>query len=450
MKSSQLQNKHRRWDERDLIERLCHALDIAVLGVEHLATNGYCDAHNPARSIRPEKLISETAILLISASSVAAHIEIGQRVKQLAERLIPHARSQRAMLGLCLEPAVAWDYALPHMCLTRLGYRDSEFDELLRQSLASQSRAGRERVPHRILEQEWVAMAWPEPKARRPATTTARRSVLNHPMDLINGARDDIYAFTHALIYVSDFNVQPARLPRRRSMILAEAEALLARCLDEEDYDLSGEILLSWPLTGKSWSTAAAFAFRVLAHVEDKAAFLPTPSTRICELKALEGIQRTQYLLATAYHTAYVMGLVCAASLQPGYAPPAAIPSDGVEPGAAKQIIKLLDADGRSPHWRDEFQQLAEPEADALAKFLIDIALRRRVACRDFGGIREILNLAYELNLANIPSASQSAEMLDRFATFARITSEYARASGCGAPRYTTTGQEACPTGALP
>jgi hypothetical protein len=424
MKSSRLQNEHRKWDERDLIERLCHALDIAGLAVEHLATNGYCDANNPARSIRPEKLISETAILLISASSVATHIEIGQRVKHLAERLIPHARSKRAMLGLCLEPAVAWDHALPHMCLTRLGYRDSEFDELLRQSLESQSRAGRERVPHRILEQEWVAMPWPGPKVRRrPATQlTARRSVLNHPMDLINGTRDDIYAFTHALMYVSDFNVQPTPLPRRRSVILAEAEAVLARCLDEQDYDLSGEVLLSWPLTGKSWSAAAAFAFRVLAHVEDKAAFLPTPSTRICELKALEGIQRTQYLLATAYHTAYVMGLVCAASLQPGYAPPAAIQPDSVEPGAAKQIIRLLDGDGQSPHWRAEFQQLGEAEADALAKFLIDVALRRRVAHRDFGGIREILNLAYDLNLANIPSASQSAEMLDRFATFARIT----------------------------
>jgi hypothetical protein len=241
-------------------------------------------------------------------------------------------------------------------------------------------------------------------------------------MDLTNGTRDDIYAFTHALIYVSDFRLQPAPLPRPRPVILAEAEAVLARCLDEQDYDLSGEILLSWPLTGKTWSAAAAFAFRVLAHVEDEAAFLPTPSTRISELKALEGIQRTQYLLATAYHTAYVMGLVCAASLRPGYAPPATIQSDDVVPGAAKRFIHLLDADGLSPHWRNEFEQLAEAEADALAKFLINVALRRRVARRDLGGLREILILAYALNLANIPAASQAAEMLDRFSTFARIS----------------------------
>ena len=423
MKASRLRNKNLRWDERDLIERLSHALDIAGLAVEHLAASGYRDATDPTKNIRPEKVISETAILLISASSVA-HIDIRGRVKHLAERLIPHARSKRAMLGLCLEPAVALDHALPHMCLTRLGYPDSEFDRLLGQSLEAQAHAGRERVPHRILEQEWVGIAWPEPTFRpRSATpSTARQSILNHPMDLTNGTRDDIYAFTHALIYVSDFRLQPAPLPRPRPVILAEAEAVLARCLDEQDYDLSGEILLSWPLTGKTWSASAAFAFRVLAHVEDRAAFLPTPSTRISELKALDGIQRTQYLLATAYHTAYVMGLVCAASLRTGYAPPATIPSNTVAPGAAKRFIHRLDADGLSPHWRDEFEQLADAEADALAKFLINVALRRRVARRDLGGIREILILAYALNLANIPAASQAAEMLDRFSTFARIS----------------------------
>jgi len=73
-------------------------------------------------------------------------------------------------------------------------------------------------------------------------------------MDLLNGSRDDVYAFTHALMYVTDFNIRPRRLPRRRAAILAEAEAALARCLDEQDYDLGGEVLLAWPLTGRSWS----------------------------------------------------------------------------------------------------------------------------------------------------------------------------------------------------
>jgi hypothetical protein len=425
MKSAQLQNVPCKWDQNDLVERLCHALDIAKLAVEQIAPKGYSDPKHPAKNVRPEKIISETAVLLISASSVITHPEICVRIKNVAELLIPHARSKRIMLGLCLEAAVAWDYALPHVCLTRLGYYDSEFDEVLRQSLRSQAHAGRERVPHRILEQEWVAMSWPDPRLPRRSTTpaTARLSILNHQMDLLSGTRDDIYAFTHALMYITDFNLHPVRLPRRRSAILAEAEAMLARCLDEQDYDLSGEVLLSWPLTGKSWSEGAAFAFRVLAHVEDKATFLPTPSTRISELEALEGIERTQYLVATAYHTAYVMGLVCAASLQPGYEPPATIPLGTAKSGVAKRILRLLDNDCQSPHWREEFRQLTEPETEALAGFLINVALRRQVACRDFGGLRTLLELAYDLDLADTPLASQAGEMLHRFATYARGTS---------------------------
>ena len=145
-----------------------------------------------------------------------------------------------------------------------------------------------------------------------------RQSTLNRPMDVLCGSRDDIYAFTHALMFVTDFAIGPCRrLPRRRAVILTEAEAALARCLDEQDYDLAAEVLLAWPLTGRQWSPAAVFGFCVLARVEDTAGFLPAPSTRLQRFQQLQGDRRTEYLLATAYHTAYVMGLLCSAALRP-------------------------------------------------------------------------------------------------------------------------------------
>lgn len=421
-----LQNECDKWDQQDLIRRLCHALDIARLAVEHLAADGYKDDSDPSKNVRPEKIVSETAVLLVAASPAMIHDEVDQRVRNVAELLMLHARSERARLGLCLEPAVAWDYALPHVCLNRLDYPDYEFDKLLRTSLESQARCGRERVPHRMLEQEWVATGWYQPKPGRKLTSppTARRSILAQTMDLLSCTRDDIYAFTHALMYVTDFNLIPALLPRRRALILAEAEALLARCLDEQDYDLAGEVLLSWPLTGKSWSAAAAFAFRVIACVEDKAGFLPTAGTRISEIRAREGVARTRYLLATAYHTGYVMGLLCAACLRPGCAPPVAIPAAGAKPCSSRQILRVLDAGSECPHWRDEFRRLNEPESDALAGFLLSMALRRRVRKRDFGGLRDLLQLADELGLADSPVASQAAELLERLALYVKMSSE--------------------------
>jgi len=408
-----------KWDQQDLARRLCHALDIARQVVEQLAANGYADSIEPGNTVRPEKVISETAFLLLAASSAAAHDSVRTRIDSVARLLIPHARSERMRLGICLEPTLTLDFAQAHICLRRLGYPDAAFDTLLRQSLGSQARSGHERVPHRILEQEWLAATWDDTAAhsRKYTSRTALNSALNHPIDLLNGSREDIYAFTHALMYVTDFNLRPRRLLRPRGTILAEAEATLGRCLEEQDYDLGAEVLLAWPLTGGSWSAAATFGLRVLASVEDEAGFLPAPSTRLQRLNTLQGSARSEYLLATAYHTVYVMGLLCSAALQPGRTPPSEIPTGRAAKGGADLIVQFLEPDDRSAHWWDQFNRLQGLERDALAGLLLSIALRRKTVQRDFGALRTLLEAAYAAGLADTPAASQAAELLGRLAT---------------------------------
>ena len=72
------------WDERDLIRRLCHTLDIARLVIEHLAPEGYSDGDS-IRSVRSEKIVSETAVLLVAASPAMVHDEVDKRVRDLAD-----------------------------------------------------------------------------------------------------------------------------------------------------------------------------------------------------------------------------------------------------------------------------------------------------------------------------------------------------------------------------
>ncbi|HEX3619942.1 MAG TPA: hypothetical protein VHU16_06185 [Candidatus Udaeobacter sp.] len=405
-----------RWSTKDLLRRLSHALDVAEQAVERLALNGYTDSKDPSNNLRPEKLISETAFLLVGASTADKHPEVAQRIRRVGERLLPHARSRRMLLGMCMEAALALEYAQAHICLTRLGYRDAAFDAVLRRSLTSQVCGGRERPPYRMLEQEWLIRTWngAGSKSSQKYPLAAHESVLGRPMDLLGGSREDVYAFTHALIYITDFNLRPRRLPRPGREILAEAEAALARCLDDEDYDLGGEILLTWPLTGQSWSAAAVFGFRVLASVEDQAGFLPSQSTKLQRLSEMSGDERTDYLLATGYHTMYVMGLLCAAALQPGMAPPTRIPAAARGTGSHLPILRVLDADPRRRHWREEFDRLAKPERDAVVGLLFAMALRRLTIQRNFAGLHELLATGYSLGLANRPIASQAAELLER------------------------------------
>ena len=412
----------RRWDLNDLERRLCHALDIARQAIERLATHGYTDSEEPSNNLRPEKVITETALLLY-VTSKAAHLEqVQARIRSLAELLIPHARSNRMLLGICLEPALAWDYAQAHVLLRKLGYPNAKFDAVLEQATRSQVSAGHERTPYRVLEQQWIKEVWNNSRNgnHRRISSPAHASVLGQSIDLLSSSREDVYAFTHALMYVTDFNIKPQRLPRPRRVILTEAEAALAFCLDEQDYDLGGEVLLAWPLTGKSWSAAATFGFRVLASVEDKAGFLPTPGTRLDRLNKLEGDERAAYLLATVYHTAYVMGLLCAAALAGDRTPPAKIQTRGAVHGSAQILLPFLEAQERNPHWRDELELLNDSERDAIAGLLLSMALRHKTKQRDFAAVHQLLSIGYSLGLADNPASSQAAEMLERIATFAQ------------------------------
>lgn len=387
----------------------------------HLACEGFTDPEEPTNNLRPEKVISETGLLLFAASSVRGDPEIRSKIKNVAKRLVPHARSERMRLGICMEPALAWDYAFAHVCLSRIGYPDPSFDSVLTLVRESQAQWGRERPPHRALEQAWAQKGLERgftggETQGDAAPAAAQASLLVHPMDLLNGSREDVYAFTHSLMYVTDFNVKPWTLPRDRDLILAEAEALLARAIDDQDYDLAGEVLLAWPLTGTSWSPTAAFGFRVLATVEDQAGFLPSTATRLERLTTLQGEDRKKYLLATAYHTAYVMGLLCATSLQPERAPPLAIGESPATPEVSAKFLRTLDDDERRPHWRAIFQELPPRGQNALADMLFAIALRRSTVNRDFSAVHDLLQKGGKDGLTNTPIASQAAELMSRLA----------------------------------
>jgi hypothetical protein len=381
--------------------------------VSRLAKTGYTDTEDALLSVRPEKVVAETGLLLLAASTVA-DAEVSAFVDELAIELAPYARSDHMLLGMALEPAAAWDYSQAHVFLSRLGYPDREFDRVLAASTTAQSANGRERVPHRVLEREWLRRGLTSASGGNLDSALLDWGVLRHPTDLLTGSREDAYAFTHALMYVGDFGISPASWPRPAEELCAEAEGALGRCLDEQDYDLGAEVLLAWPQTGLAWSAVATFGFRVLATVEDRAGFLPSSTIRVERLRALKGDEHTDYLLAATYHTTFVMGLLCSMALQPGKAPPAAIPVGSAVRGAADQLAPFLRSGGRAPHWVAEFERLGAAERDALAPLLLSIAVRRCVEARQFASVHQLLAVSHELGLSDTPSASQTAELLGR------------------------------------
>jgi hypothetical protein len=240
-------------------------------------------------------------------------------------------------------------------------------------------------------------------------------------LDALTATPDDVYAFTHTLMYETDLGTRQVELPRPRVGIETEAEAALAWCLDEQDYDLAGEVLLTWPLLGWSWSSSAAFGFRCLTRVEDEAGFLPSPTISLARLRQLDGTDRSRYALAMTYHTVYVMGLLCALTLrsdQPVPAKPTGAPHCR---GAAEALLaaSATGLDGR--HWQSTLEELSPSQRDSIAPLLLTIYLRRAVRRRNLKEVQELLRVAAPHGLLQTPAARQALDLLERTSLLGRL-----------------------------
>jgi len=162
------------------------------------------------------------------------------------------------------------------------------------------------------------------------------------------------------------------------------------------------------------WSATASFGFSVLASVEDQVGFLPASITCVDRYFSLRGEEQSNYFFATAYHTIYVMGLVCGSSLRSKNFPLRKYTVRRGLQGAATALLKFIDVEPVKRHWFDEFQKLKLKEQDTLAPLLLTIALRRATIQHDFVRLRNILEISIQYQLSNEPAIKQAVELIRR------------------------------------
>jgi hypothetical protein len=401
------------WRQEDLSRRLCLALNIAKRVIAVLGESGYWAEDSPDDSFSRDKPLAETAMLLYVASAVTGQAEVKQCVADLTGLLEPYARSGRTACAIALHPTICFQLAMPHILLSRLGSRDSAFDRLIGLSAHSLAHRGREVIPHRALERMWLESLWKGEPPGPEFDTAAAASVLNNPIDLFWGSREDAYAHTHTFMYFTDFGFTPRPLPRSRAKILGESSALLARSLVLEDYDLAAEVLMAWPLTNAPWNAASAFGFRVLAELEDRVGYLPAGNGIPEKFDRLKGDERTKYALAASYHTAFVMGMLCGLALKPNNIPPDEIAGDQATPvGFVDEVLGMIPL--ADTPWRDSLHRLNATQQATLAPFLLDVALFSSGRRHDFAVVARLLNLASRQECSATPLCAQAADLLLR------------------------------------
>ena len=414
------------WNQQDLIKRVDRSLDFAEAAI-NLVREKDPGIDMEALEAPPDKIIAETAMLLRAVGTLAGQETAGLRLRalELASRLTAHARHDRVRIGVALFPALALDYGAAHIVLESAGFPDAIFTETLKNSLEATTATARERFPHRELEQAWLTSLLYSSGVDR---TIAARTSLIRGIDVISGSRDDAYSFTHALMYATDFGHRRPQswLPKER--ILSISRSAIAGVLDDDDFDLTGEILLAWPFMRCGWDDTASFAFAVLAHVEDEVGVLPSLALDLKEYNQLPSESRKNYVAAVAYHTAYVMGLLCASALRTDVYPKADLSHGKVPTDFVDALVKTLKSEERTPQWLRYFETLDSGQRSACAPLLIDLALRRALRKTRFAEAHELISEATRRGIEPTKLCVQGAEMLHRLARAVRTEAVFCTA----------------------
>jgi len=395
------------WPVPGLERRLRTALDFASVAVESFGEAGYVDEERPALSFRPEKVLAEAAMLAHAAQGSTSGAGVEDRLRALIAQLEPHVRSAAALADMAIHPDQVFKRAVPHVLLHGLGSVSREFDDFAADRCEAVVRHASDQPATVMAERRWLASLWPRLRTRTGAP--AAGAPLDLPHDLRTESREDAYGLTHTLFYETDFGRRPpsGAVAARRDAVLVDVEGLLARYLDQGDYDLLGELLMAWPELRVPWSPAAAFTFGVLAHVEDEVGVLPCGNVDPVRLAALSGAGRTRYARAASYHTALVMGFLSAATLRTAL-PLSAGPAQAT-PSAWKPFRALVDESDTS-QWLDVFDDRPHHQRDALAPLVRDLALAQAMRHDDVARAGELLATATRLGM---PSSAMERAATD-------------------------------------
>jgi hypothetical protein len=401
------------WTEDDLSRQVVLALGFARGVLDDIDSA----ADSPLGRIA-QKVVAETAMLLYAVAPLrATHREVETASARLASRLVPLARGTEVQAAVCLDPGKALDHAMAHILLDRLGHPDAAFDTLLQGAQQTGRQLGPERLPHRLVEQEWLEQIWPHgAPSRRRLSEPVAASALGRPLDALKASRADIYAFTHSLLYATDMGRRPLASARRRRNIEADALVALGIALDAEDCDLTVEVLWTWPMLGLRWHPAALFALKGLIERQDSLGFLPGIGFEAQRIAGVSAEQRERHVWETCYHTVYVMGFLCAFASSQGRLPQRAAPraKQDASRGAGAVLLDLLRGDTHRPQWCARMAGQGAALQDAAAPLLLSVLVRRAAEASDLARLSLVLNAALQYGLADGPAPLQAAALLRR------------------------------------
>jgi hypothetical protein len=403
-------------DTAFLAERISYALDFAKRTIQHLIVDGHSAPEDASWYVRPEKIIAEAGLLMVYAKAGESHATVKEALHALYKVLEPLARSKAVLGNICLKPALALDYGCAHICLNYLGYPNALFDEALEQALESGKKT--ERTPYRMLEQAWLMKLWKQSDIQKEVELWSRLGCLNQAPDLFSESTDEVYATTHAAMYL--FFDQPASVPIAVDALISSLESRLVIYMDKQDYDIAGELLQAWALTGRPFSKQALFSLKCLVEIEKKVGFLPAPNLDLDMIEGREQKEKRTYIYSVNYHTAFVMGLLCGSLLK--HDESLRQEADGVpDDPELNALLKEELQTGKHAHWMEYYKALDDQQKEELLPWMYQVVLTRKIRDYEYEAVKKILDRAKGTGLEAMIITMQAQELLNRIGLVSRF-----------------------------
>jgi hypothetical protein len=234
---------------------------------------------------------------------------IEERLTALGAALRSHIYTSRNVAGLRRRPYTAVALGVSHLALGRTGHADPGVDRLLREVVASGDLEAYERLPYRAMEVAWLMEHLTG--AHERVLAVAGASVVSFGVRPFHATVNDVYALTHAAMYLTDFGARP--WPRRIDPGTARraVDACLRWQLLTGNLDLLGELVMTEVMLGEL-SLAGHVAWALLADARAELGFLPSPSFSTGEYGGLTGAEARAYAVRHVYHTEFVWAILCA------------------------------------------------------------------------------------------------------------------------------------------
>jgi len=385
-----------------LREYVRSSLHMARLVVDEVLAARFSDEEPDKYLDLVGKAGGELAMLLRMAKRALPDEEDDAEILGIAHELAPLARSPHVYRSLLFRPSRAPMYSLAHFCLVDVGVPHENLDRVARLALQSSVHDANERVPYRMLDAAWARhLAFGDTELNHPAISL---SPLCTGVDLLKATWEDAYAFTHALVYATDFGRVPLPDEIDRHHLLGIAEAVAVKALDEDDLDLLAEVLMAPAILRLDWTPTLTFAWGVLERVWSEFGFVPGPGIPPAAADETR-IQKVRRVLGTVYHTTFAAGLCCATLISCQSLPPEV-------DSTTAETSELPPGKGNA--WKINWST-SPPEVRENLRFLtLAFSLRRAFDDTDLVRIRELLGSAAEAGLIEHPLFTQSLELLER------------------------------------